>query len=451
MRPPHLPNIPGDKSITHRAVMLASLADGVSTIEGFLNGADTRATIDAMRALGAEIEEPAPGRLRVHGRGLRGLRAPAAELDCGNSGTTARLLLGILAGQNFAAVLTGDASLRARPMRRVTEPLARMGARIDELGEPDRLPLRIHGGALSPIEYQSPVASAQVKSALLLAGLTGGARVSVTEPGASRDHTERMLRAMGVPVRTDVELRTRGAPPDNGSMATPGAAMTESAGSMTIRADPVERLDPLDLEVPADFSSAAFFLAFALLHPRGTVAMKRVGVNPTRTGLLGVIARMGGGVVSADAAEASGEPTATLGAWHSPLKATVISGAEVPALIDELPLIAALGLRAEGETRVAGAGELRVKESDRIRALVENCRSLGGEAEELPDGFVIRGSTTPLAGTVATRGDHRIAMAFGVLGALTGNEIEIDDQACVDVSFPGFWEELSRAQEAFDA
>ncbi|HET9982652.1 MAG TPA: 3-phosphoshikimate 1-carboxyvinyltransferase [Longimicrobiales bacterium] len=417
--------VPGDKSITHRALMLAALADGESRLSGALPAEDPRSTAAVLRALGGAVPDLPPdgGEIRVAGRGLHGLAASSRVLDCGNSGTTARLMLGILAGYPFEAELTGDASLRSRPMRRVTEPLSAMGASFVERGEPDRLPIRIRGGSLRPLAYESAKASAQVKSAILLAGLVGDTDVEVREPLLSRDHTERMLRAMGAAVLSD-----------------------RLDGRHVARLTPVERLEPLDLRIPGDFSSAAFVAAMALLGGR-SVHVRGVGMNPGRTGLLAVLRRMGAGLVVDNAADRSGEPVADLHAGPTPLRATSVGADEIPALVDEVPIIAVLAARADGETRITGAGELRVKESDRIAALVSNLRRLGVEAEELPDGLVVRGTDAPLAGPVRTHADHRIAMAFGVLGALPGNEIVVDDPDCVAVSFPGFWDVLRRATE----
>jgi 3-phosphoshikimate 1-carboxyvinyltransferase len=417
--------VPGDKSITHRALMLAALADGESRLSGALPAEDPRSTAAVLRALGAAVPDLPPdgGEIRVSGRGLHGLSAPSELLDCGNSGTTARLMLGILAGYPFEAELTGDASLRSRPMRRVTEPLSAMGASFVERGQPDRLPIRIRGGRLRPLTYESTKASAQVKSAILLAGLVGGAEVEVREPLLSRDHSERMLRAMGAAVRGE-----------------------RQGGGHVARLTPVERLEPLDLRIPGDFSSAAFVAAMALLGGR-PVHVKGVGMNPGRTGLLAVLQRMGADLVIDDETDRSGEPVADLHAGPAALRATSVGADEIPALIDEIPILAVLASRAEGETRITGAGELRVKESDRIAAIVSNLRRVGVEAEELTDGLVVRGTDAPLAGSVTTHADHRIAMAFGVLGALPGNAITVDDPECVAVSFPGFWDVLRRATE----
>jgi 3-phosphoshikimate 1-carboxyvinyltransferase len=413
--------VPGDKSITHRALILGALGGGRSLIQGPLVAADTRATAAALRALGVGVGRLEDEVVPVDGVGLRGLRPPAGVIDCANSGTTSRLLLGVLAAQPLTATLTGDPSLRSRPMRRVTEPLSRMGARFRELERPDRLPIEVSGGALSPIEHASRHASAQVKSAILLAALCAGVDARVREPLPSRDHTERMLLGRGIAVRWSLA-------PD---------------GGRDILLPATTALDAQDVEVPGDFSAAAFLLAAALLLER-EVVVERVGVNPTRTGMLQVLARMGAPVSMEGTVERGGEPVADLYVRPAILSGALIGGDEVPALIDELPVLAALAARAEGVTEIRGAGELRVKESDRIALMVENLRGVGGDAEEREDGMIVRGTRRALAGEVRTGGDHRIAMAFGVLAALPGNEIRIDDPTCAAVSFPGFWDELAR-------
>jgi 3-phosphoshikimate 1-carboxyvinyltransferase len=414
--------VPGDKSITHRALMLAACARGDSRLSGLLPGEDCRSTAAVLRALGCDVPEPPAGggEIVVRGRGMDAWHAPAVPLDCGNSGTTARLMMGLLASRPFSSTLTGDASLRARPMRRITEPLERMGARFRELDAPGRLPVEVTGGALSSLDYVSPKASAQIKSAVLLAGLGAGVAVSVTEPVLSRDHTERMLASLGAPARFEqVEGGVR-------------AVLGEWAGP----------LPPLELRVPGDPSSAAFIAALALLADAGELRIQGVCANPTRTGFF-AIARKMMGLIAWDRGRAEGgEPVSDVVVRPSKLRAVTVGGEDIPAAIDEIPVLAILAARAEGETRITGAGELRVKESDRIAAIVAALRAVGAQAEELDDGLVIRGGDHPLRGRVATHGDHRIAMAFGVLGALPGNEIEVDDRACAAVSYPGFWEVL---------
>jgi 3-phosphoshikimate 1-carboxyvinyltransferase len=420
--------VPGDKSLTQRALVLASLAEGESRLSGLLHGGDAASTAEALRRLGVAMG-PLPtdgGELRVMGVGLRGLTTEPTRLDLGNSGTGARLLLGVLAGAGADAFVTGDESLCQRPMRRITDPLEAMGATFDWKGSPGRLPLRIKGGQpLEPLEWSSPVASAQVKSALLLAGLTGGAFVLLTEPRRSRDHTERLLAEMGAPLVCHA----------------PG-----SGWRVELR-DPPERLTPLDFRVPGDLSSAAFLLtSVAMSGGQEGVEIVDLGLNPTRTGFLDVLAAMGVGLeIQLDGPPGPGEPVGTVAA--SPggtLRGVDVGSTQVPGLIDELPLVAVLGTRAEGQTRISGAGELRHKESDRISALVENLRAVGARVEEREDGLIVEGSTGPLRGHVRTRGDHRIAMAFGVLGGAPGNRITVDEPGAADVSFPGFWPLLER-------
>lgn len=412
--------VPGDKSITHRALILAALADGESRLAGLLDAADTRATAAVLRNLGADVPPPATDPVRVAGKGVAGLAAPGRMCDCGNSGTTARLILGLLAGCPFDAIVTGDDSLRGRPMRRVIDPLAAAGAVFRELEGHDRLPVAVRGARpLRPIAWRSPVASAQVKSALLLAGLAGRTPVDFEEPAVSRDHTERMLRAMGAPVD----------------------ALEDPTGH-TLHLAPPDRLDPLDIRVPGDISSAAFFLGLGALA--GAVRVTRVGLNPGRTGALRVMERMGAVVTVTEQTEVAGEPVGEVVVSAGQLRGTRVRAEEVSSLIDEVPLLAVMAARAEGETRFDGVAELRVKESDRIATLDENLRRLGVPAEAGPDHLVVMGGGAPLDGTVDSRGDHRVAMAFGVLGALAGNRIVVRGHDAVAVSFPGFWELLEQ-------
>lgn len=431
--------VPGDKSLTQRALILAGLASGESRLRGLLYGGDAASTRSALVALGVDVPEiPADGgEIVVRGVGLDGLKEPAGALDLGNSGTGTRLLMGVLAGSGRSATLTGDESLRSRPMRRVTEPLTAMGAGFDFLEHDGRLPVTVRGRRpLSPIDWESPVASAQVKSAILLAGLVGGAYALVTEPRMSRDHTERMLTALGARVI---------------SHAVAGGWRVELR-------DPPARIHALDFDVPGDFSSAAFPIALAALGGvvgRGSLTVERVGLNPTRTAFLGVLERMGASVTvehdgpagsdgagggARDEADGAGEPVGSVTVRASELQGTDVLPEEVPRLIDELPLVAVLGASAQGVTRIRAAEELRTKESDRIAAMVGNLRALGVRVEEYEDGLEVEGTDRPLLGTVLTRADHRIAMAFGVLAALPGNRVEIDDPGAADVSFPGFWE-----------
>ena len=415
---PHVVHVPGDKSITHRALIFAALADGRSRVRNALIAGDTRSTAVCLRGLGVDVPALNHDCIDVVGAGLYGLRAPVDPLDCGNSGTSARLLLGALAGCPFRTVLTGDASLCSRPMRRVTGPLAEAGATFEELQGQGRLPIAVHGGNLGTIVHHAPRASAQVKSALLLAGLTGGTSVHVSEPHRSRDHSERMLAAMDAPV-----------------------AVSERAGRAHVTLDLTRRLNALDITVPGDFSSAAFFIAYAILANR-SVRTVGVGVNPTRTGFLDALLAMGAHVGIEMERLEGGEPVADVIARPSALRATNVTAAAVVRLIDEVPVLAVLAARAEGESRITGAAELRVKESDRLRALATNLRAIGVDAEELGDGLVVQGTDAPLAGRVQCQGDHRIAMAFGILAALPGNRIEIDEPDAPTVSFPAFWHEL---------
>jgi 3-phosphoshikimate 1-carboxyvinyltransferase len=341
-------------------------------------------------------------------------------LDCGNSGTTARLMAGVVAGAGVSATFIGDASLSRRPMKRVAAPLAAMGAQV-ELPEHGGLPMTMRGAPLRGITWHPDVASAQVKSAILLAGLVADVPVEVHEPAPTRDHSERMLRARGVDVRTDGNV---------------------------VSLNPRARLDAGDVDVPGDPSSAAFIAGLAALAAvrEGVVRIENVGINPGRLGVFAALRRMGASIAFEDVADQGGEPVATLVCSAGALNGITITPDEVPSLIDELPLLACVAARAEGETRVTGAAELRVKESDRIAAVVSNLRNIGVDAEELPDGFVVRGTAQPLRGTAVTHGDHRIAMAFGVLGALRENVIPVDDPFCCAVSWPTFWDDLKRVK-----
>jgi 3-phosphoshikimate 1-carboxyvinyltransferase len=420
--------VPGDKSITQRALILSALAEGTSRLRGLLPGADPVSTAGAVRALGADVPMlPTNGReVVIRGRGLAGLTAPSGPLDLGNSGTGTRLLMGVLAGQPFKATMTGDESLSSRPMGRVTKPLAQMGARFRFLERDDRLPLEIEGGRLSPLSYQLPVASAQIKSALLLAGVAGRVPVTLTEPGRSRDHSERMLNALGAVVHT---------------------GGTDDNWRVELR-EPPERLAALDLSVPGDLSSAAFLIVLALLGGAGReLTVRGIGLNPTRTGVLPVLERMGARLRIDPEPDQAGEPVGAITASPTALRATAIGAADVILAIDEIPILAAAAVRAEGTTRITGAEELRVKETDRIKALAQNLRAIGVRAEELPDGLEVEGTDRPLAGAVDALGDHRIAMAFGVLGALRGNDIRVRGGEVVDVSFPDFWTRLAELSE----
>ena len=400
---------PGDKSVSHRAIMLAALADGTSRIEGFLESEDARATEAIFRQMGVRIEAPSPGVRIVHGVGIDGLREPAGPLDCGNSGTAMRLLAGLLAGQGFASTLAGDASLSQRPMRRVTEPLARMGARIDTVdGRPPKI---VHGNnVLQLIDFESGVPSAQVKSAVLLAGLYARGTTRLSEPRPTRDYTERMLAAFGWPVRF-----------------SPG--WVELAGG--------HRLAATGVSVPADFSSAAFFLVAATLVPGSELLLPRVGINPRRIGLLHVLRAMGADIEQRGAGEQGGEPVADLVVRHAPLRGIEVPVEHVADMIDEFPALFVAAACASGQTVVRGAAELRVKESDRIATMAAGLRQLGIRVDETPDGATIHGGQL-LGGAVDSHGDHRVAMAFAVAGQLADGPVRIGDTANVATSFPGF-------------
>jgi 3-phosphoshikimate 1-carboxyvinyltransferase len=407
--------VPGDKSVSHRSLILASLADGVSRIRGILDSEDVRSTAGVLRALGARIPTLSAD-MRVEGVGLRGLTAPRQSLDCGNSGTTTRLMAGVIAAHPFAARFEGDASLSRRPMKRVAEPLTYMGAQFDfEHG--DGLPMTIRGVDLRSIDWDTGGSSAQVKSAILLAGLVASVEVRVTEKSPSRDHTERMLRAMGVDVESD-------------------------RNQVCLR--PARRLAPIEIDVPADPSSAAFFVALAALAGEGELTLSEVCLNPTRTGFIAAMRRMGADISETPGEMKAGDETGTVRVRPAMLRGLRITELEVPSLIDELPLIACVAAGAGIDIEITGAAELRVKESDRISTVVRNLRAVGAQAEELADGLRVSGPRRELSGTIDPRGDHRIAMAFGVLSAASGNRIKITNPECVAVSYPGFWDDLRR-------
>ena len=413
--------VPGDKSISNRIAMLAALADGESVVRGFLWSEDCRNILAAMGALGAR-HSYAAGVLRVQGTGGR-LSAPAGVIDLGNSGTGMRLLAGLLAGQAFTSELTGDASLRSRPMRRIQEPLQRMGARVELLGSQGCAPVRIHGGGLQAIEYALPVASAQVKSCVLLAGLFAEGRTRVIEPAPTRDHTERLLRAMGVPVETDDRA----------------VALNGFGGRGP-------RLQAREWDVPGDFSSAAFWATAAAVVPGRSIRIEGVGLNPRRTALLGVLRRMGAHVRAvSDANAAACETMGTLEVAGAELTATEVGGREIPDLIDELPLVAVAGALARGRTVIRDAAELRVKESDRIAAVAANLRAMGVAVEERPDGMVVEGLAPLRGGAILdSYGDHRVPMAFSILALSAGAPVRIRGVACVDKSYPEFWDDLRK-------
>jgi 3-phosphoshikimate 1-carboxyvinyltransferase len=403
--------VPGDKSISHRTLMLGSIAEGTSRVENFLPSADCQVTLGVVRALGIQVEEHSPTVLTVHGRGMHGLQEPHDLLDCGRSGTTMRLMAGLLAGQPFFSVLNGDAQLRRRPMARVIDPLRLMGVAVVGRDGGRRPPLAIQGGSLQGIDYKLPVASAQVKSALLLAGLYAQGPTRLQVPGPARDHTERMLLAMGATLET---------------------------GGRGVSLEPGEGLKAIDVAVPGDLSSAAFLLVAASVAQGSEIAVEGVGVNPTRTGLLDVMQAMGARIELHDERILGGEPVADLTVRSSELRAAEVGGDAVVRMIDEFPILAVLASQADGETVVRDAAELRVKETDRIATTVEELRRLGVQIDPRPDGFVVHGPT-PLTGAVVhSHGDHRLAMALVVAGMIASGETVVQDVGCIADSFPGF-------------
>ncbi len=404
--------VPGDKSISHRSIMLGALADGVTDVSGFLEGEDALATMRAFRAMGVQIEGPDQGRVRIQGVGLRGLRAPSTTLDCGNSGTTMRLLTGLLAGQGFAVTLDGDSSLRKRPMERVAKPLRAMGARI-ETAEQGRPPVRIlpANGALQAIHYDLPVASAQVKSAVLLAGLFADGITSTTEPEPTRDHSERMLQAFGVQVTRD------------------GATASVQGG---------QPLKATAIQVPGDISSAAFFLVAGSIAPGSELLLRDVGMNPTRVGVVEILKLMGANIAIENSRLAGGEPIANLRVRAAPLHGIEVPEHLVPLAIDEFPVLFVAAANAVGRTVVTGAAELRVKESDRIQVMADGLHVLGIDATPTPDGMVIEGGKPYHGGTVHSHGDHRIAMSFAVAALRASGDVLIHDCDNVATSFPDF-------------
>ena len=410
--------VPGDKSISHRSVMFGALADGDTHVRGFLPGADCLSTVDCFRKLGVQIDQLSDTELIVHGVGLGGLREPTDVLDAGNSGTTTRLMLGILAGQPFHVTVTGDASIRKRPMGRVALPLRQMGAQIDGRENGKFAPLSVRGGQLKPIRYDSPVASAQVKSAVLLAGLFAEGESGVKEPELSRDHTERMLQAFGVQVG-------------------------ERDGYVTVQGG--SRLTGTEIDVPGDISSAAFLMVAAAITPESDVTIRNVGINPTRTGILEVLREMGADIELLNERVSGGEPIADMRVRGSQLRAVHVGGAMIPRLIDEIPVLAVAASQAEGVTEIRDAEELKVKESNRIATTAQELRKFGAIVEELDDGLRITGRTLLRGGAVIdTYHDHRIAMAMAVAALMADGETTIRDWEAVDVSFPGFAELLNQ-------
>lgn len=408
--------VPGDKSISHRGIMLGALANGTTSITNFLKGADCLSTISCFQKMGIEIEET-ENEILVHGKGLHGLSAPKEILDAGNSGTTTRLISGILAGQNFSCDLTGDASIQKRPMKRIMTPLSMMGADITSVHNNGCAPVHIKGAPLKGISYQSPVASAQVKSCVLFAGLYADGKTSVTEPFLSRNHSELMLSSFGASVQT-------------------------CGTTATIEPEPV--LTAQKVEVPGDISSAAFFIAAGLLIPGSELLIKNVGINPTRDGILRVCKQMGANLELLNTRTQCGEPVADILVKHSELNGTVIEGDLIPTLIDELPVIAVMAACANGETIIRNAEELKVKESNRLEIIVHHLSEMGCDITGTEDGMIIRGGK-PLHGAVLdSHLDHRIAMSFAVAGLVADGETEITNADCVNISYPGFYRDLLR-------
>ncbi len=408
--------VPGDKSISHRSIMLGSIAKGNTEVEGFLQGADCLSSIACFRKMGVEIENNGD-KVLVHGRGLRGLKAPDSILDVGNSGTTTRLMSGILAAQPFVSTVNGDASIQKRPMKRIITPLSQMGADIRSLRGNDCTPLEIHGTNLHGIHYDSPVASAQVKSAILLAGLYADGETSVTEPEVSRNHTELMFEEFGVDIRTE---------------------------GKSVYVKPADELYAKKVIVPGDISSATYFLVAAAITPNSCVTVKNVGINPTRDGILRVLSDMGAEVTVEKTSGEIGEPTAYVTVRTSDLKGCVVGGEVIPTLIDEIPAIAILACFADGETIIKDAAELKVKESNRIDVMVDNLKKMGADIEATEDGMIIRGGR-PLHGAVIdSHLDHRVAMSFAVAALNAEGETEITGAECVDISYPGFYEDMRK-------
>jgi len=412
--------VPGDKSISHRSIMLGSLAKGKTVVRGFLHGEDNHSTLRAFRAMGIEIQEEENGVLAIAGKGLAGLQEPNDVLDCGNSGTTIRLMSGLLAGQKFFSVVTGDRYLRKRPMKRVVTPLTLMGARIWGRGGGDLAPLAFQGGELTPIDYTSPISSAQVKSAILLAGLSCDGVTTVREPHLSRDHSERMLTYFG-------------------------AEISPFAGGVSLVGRP--RLEGREVVVPGDISSAAFFIVAALIVPGSELLIRNVGVNPTRSGVLDILRAMGGNIELLDERIVSGEPVADLLVSASALHGIEIGGAVVPRAIDEFPVISVAAACAAGTTIIRDAQELRVKETDRIAAMVTELSKLGATLEATADGMIIHGGTGLQGAAVDSFGDHRIAMSCAVAALQSGSAVTIHDTGCTATSFPNFWELLDRVRQ----
>lgn len=412
-------SIPGDKSISHRSVMFGALARGVTEVTHFLQGADCLSTISCFQKLGIEIENT-PGRILIHGKGLHGLKPPQDVLDAGNSGTTVRLISGILAGQSFSSTLTGDASIQKRPMKRIISPLRQMGADIMGLNGNDCAPLSISGAPLKGIHYQSPVASAQVKSCILLAGLYADGQTSVTEPSLSRNHTELMLASFG-------------------------ASLSSHNTTATICPDP--KLTGQKIKVPGDISSAAYFIAAALLVSNSEILIRNVGINPTRDGILRVAESMHGSIEKLNVHETSGEPVCDLLIKPGNLRGTMIEGDLIPALIDEIPVIAVMAACAQGTTVIKDAAELKVKESNRIETIVTNLKAMGADITATEDGMIIRGGRPLHHAVIDPHADHRIAMATAVAGLIAEGGVEISNAECVNISYPEFYQDLNSLRQ----
>ncbi len=435
-------SVPGDKSMSHRAAIFNAIAEGSAEVRGFLQGDDCLSTVDCLRALGADLHlDAATGTLTVRGAGLHGLREPERVLDAGNSGTTMRLLAGLLAGQPFYSVLTGDDSLRTRPMARVLDPLRRMGASCWARAG-DLAPISLQGGGLHGITYPTPVASAQVKSSLLLAGLFANSATVIEEPAASRDHTERLLRAMGADIRIEALSAHPEASPE------PGRRVEGRAGKgPTVTLTPPDRLEAVDLRIPGDISAAAFWIVLAAAHPDAEITLPAVGVNPTRTGVIDALRAMGARIEVTEERTWGGEPVADITVRSSDLTGIEIGGRLVLSAMDEVPVLAVAAAVARGRTVVRDAAELRVKESDRIAEVVRSLRRFGVEVEETPDGMVIDGGR-PLTGAgVDSGGDHRLAMALAVAGLIARGDTAIARSEAVDISYPGFWRHLASLTE----
>ena len=414
-------NVPGDKSISHRAVMIGSLAEGVTRIENFLMGEDCLNTLKAFRTMGIQAEVADDGTVTIHGNGLDGLREPEDVLDIGNSGTSIRIMSGVLSGQSFYSVITGDSSIRKRPMGRITEPLKKMGAQILGRGDGALAPLTIIGGDLKPIHYKTPVASAQVKSSILMAGLFADGYTTVTEPAQSRDHTERMLRFFGAEIQSD---------------------------GLTHQLKGLPRLKSREIIVPGDISSAAYFLVATTITPGSEILVKDVGINPTRAGVLEALKQMGANIQVENCREVNGEPIADIRVSHSELYGATFKGDIIVTMIDEIPLLAVTATQAEGETVIRDAKELRVKETDRIAAITQELRKMGAEVEPLEDGMIISGNQKLRGAECESHGDHRIAMSVAVAALIADGETTIADIDCVETSFPGFWELLDSVRSS---